>query len=256
MSAIIISPFFSDDDRFLAPAKLDRLRKELKNRGDLARKLLAEKDDELRRMRERLRTPPEQVYRQSLYEDNKMPRQTTASGNYSTFTSSPLSENNVLNGSGETHGEAETSAQTQDMHTEQDILLLAKMQAQRDEETGRLRKQLQQAQADLEQAQSSLKATEHNVQALRDQLASQKQHQAQDISQLSPTQLDGVFRDRMIYLKNAFLGFFRAKTTPEKASLGRVISQILGFSEEEQQVVNHAINASTSGPLSFTGLFG
>jgi hypothetical protein len=46
---------------------------------------------------------------------------------------------------------------------------------------------------------------------------------------------------RIVYLRQAFCGFFRAKNSVEMQHLGRVISAILGLSVEEQSMVLEGI---------------
>ena len=47
---------------------------------------------------------------------------------------------------------------------------------------------------------------------------------------------------RLIYLKNAFCGFFKAKQGVEMQHLGRVICAILGLSAAEQESVMDSIS--------------
>jgi hypothetical protein len=52
---------------------------------------------------------------------------------------------------------------------------------------------------------------------------------------------DGEREQRLTYLKQAFLGFFKAKQGVEMQHLGRVICAILGLSEEEQYTIMEGI---------------
>jgi hypothetical protein len=236
------------------PSQLDRLRKELRSRGDLARKLLAEKDDELRRMRDRLRQPAEPGSR--MLGDEKSPRSPSSSRYNGAGSSSPLAA-----GNGQVPGihtsDSEQSFAQQDADTEQDILQLAKLQAHREEETNRLRRQVQQMTAELVQMRRTLTDKESEARSLRDQLAHARQGQ-QEPAQLTSSELDGALQDRLTYLKSAFVGFYRSHSSTERTALARVIGAILGLSEEEQQTVINAAQPLPlpSLPISFSSFFG
>jgi hypothetical protein len=58
---------------------------------------------------------------------------------------------------------------------------------------------------------------------------------------LSDSSTDQVREQRIVYLRNAFMGFVKAKEAVEVQHLGRVICTILNYPPEEQQVVNAAI---------------
>lgn len=60
-------------------------------------------------------------------------------------------------------------------------------------------------------------------------------HEVRDVSAVA--QEDAEREQRLVYLKQAFCGFFKAKHTVEMQHLARVICAILGVSVEEQEVI-------------------
>lgn len=60
-------------------------------------------------------------------------------------------------------------------------------------------------------------------------------HDKRDV--IAVAQEDAEREQRLVYLKQAFCGFFKAKHTVEMQHLARVICAILGVSVEEQEVI-------------------
>eukprot|EP00601_Ochromonadales_sp_CCMP2298_P017928 CAMPEP_0173222944 /NCGR_PEP_ID=MMETSP1142-20121109/3523_1 /TAXON_ID=483371 /ORGANISM="non described non described, Strain CCMP2298" /LENGTH=137 /DNA_ID=CAMNT_0014151073 /DNA_START=18 /DNA_END=431 /DNA_ORIENTATION=+ len=58
--------------------------------------------------------------------------------------------------------------------------------------------------------------------------------------------LDGETEQRLIYLRQAFVAFFRAKQGVEMQNLARVICAILGIVEEQAQIMESIARLSTA----------
>jgi hypothetical protein len=65
---------------------------------------------------------------------------------------------------------------------------------------------------------------------------------------------DGEREQRLIYLRQAFCGFFRAKKEVEMQHLGRVICAILGVTSEEQAAIMDSICRLTPAVVATTSL--
>ncbi len=72
------------------------------------------------------------------------------------------------------------------------------------------------------------------INALRSRLSLNRQNEQ--------TELSSEREQRIVYLRQAFCGFFKAKNSVEMQHLGRVICAILGVSLEEQTSVLEAIS--------------
>jgi hypothetical protein len=71
---------------------------------------------------------------------------------------------------------------------------------------------------------------------------------------LSNNPLENEREQRLLYLKQAFIGFFRAKQPVEMQHLGRVICAILGMSVEEQAEIMESIEKLSPAVVATTTL--
>ncbi|CAN0470216.1 unnamed protein product, partial [Discosporangium mesarthrocarpum] len=263
-------------------AELERVRRELKQKGQLARNMLAEKDAEIKRLHHGGELPgdspggdggagvdPSGVspsgpsdgvmkgftrgrgLSSGVGESRSLPPSASSSlskgrsgfkaggGANGDGAGADISGNSTGNTTTSTtaisNSAAEAAAAAAARQTEQQLLEMARMQAQRDEETGRLRHSLQDLSRKMQEKEVEATAQVAREAELRGRLVALERDRERG------AQLTGEYsEDKMKYLKNVVKRFVTAEGS-ERAGLVPVMSTILCFSPEERREVQNAV---------------
>lgn len=136
--------------------------------------------------------------------------------------------------------------------TEQAILQLARIQAQRDEETGRLRAQIKQLTDSLREREEASGGAEDELRAKIREIEELKLTAEREAALVSGGR---EAQDRLTYLKNVVFRYIKAGDgAPERASLVPVICTILRFSPEEEAEVKRTASVAVGGSSFLTSL--
>lgn len=170
-------------------------------------------------------------------------------------------ENNAVGEGGEHNAASITgnasggggSRETIDSHrAEQQILQMARVQAQRDEETGRLRQKIQKMSEEIRERERRLEARDDEKEALRRRIQDLKGEatRAQEL-------LDAEHGpEKMTYLKNVVKKFVTSDGS-ERQRLVPVVATVLSFTPEETTEVGRAVAAAnSSGGTKWGSMFG
>lgn len=282
-------------------AELEKARRELKQRGQLARNLLAEKDAEINRLRSGggansvivgevaadvngdalssssplMSAPsPPPIGDGSRHQRSLSPSAfpealtvgsspgvggTAAGGTLdgaSLAGSSDGGGRKRYQGGGEGGGPHQQQQQTasDSHHAEQQILQMARVQAQRDEEMGRLRVKLQRQAEEIRAREDRLMSRDHDKERLQ-----KKVDDLEAEAKRSKDLLDQEHgREKMTYLKNVVKKFVMSEGT-ERHRLVPVLATILSFSPTELSEVDKAVSSSGAGSAagsSWASVFG
>lgn len=136
-------------------------------------------------------------------------------------------------------------------HAEQQILQMARVQAQRDEETGRLRVKIQLLSDEIQAREERLSARDEEKDRLRRRVE-ELQGEATRAKELLDQEHGP---EKMTYLKNVVKRFV-VSDAKEKQRLVPVVATILSFSPAETSEVGKAVAAATSGGSSWGSVFG
>ena len=254
-----------------------KLMQEIKKRGDLARHLCSEKDEEIKNLREKLhydqklqsgsfgndgrKSPIKHgLERRHSKDQAEMNEILPSSGSTGT-----LSEGNSSNEKNDVTNEVKSDFSNEDDEKGdfQILLNLARFQAQRDIQSGDPAAHFQQSLQRLVDSNQELRA---EIERLQEREKRRLDMNMSGYAPLSPTSQSSLKRDdsqeqvdaslpakhsqdafeeareqRLSYLRNAFSRFVQAKDAVEVQNIGRVICTILNFSNEEQEIVNAAI---------------
>jgi hypothetical protein len=190
-------------------AKEQQLMNDMKRRGDVARQMMMDKDKEIFAMRQKLQgfdpTPVPSAAATSAPVINQAP---------STPTRDEMHQDHAAVEAKVEVPSSPSSDPSNEVHHEE-----------------HQRRQNQNIEATL---RSKIKAMQAEIEVLRGRAT------------LSPGPADnltghGEREKRFVYLKQAILGFFKAKQSVEMEHLGRVICAILGLTAEEQAMVMEGI---------------
>lgn len=137
-------------------------------------------------------------------------------------------------------------------HAEQQILQMARVQAQRDEETGRLRVKIQRLTDEIRAREQALSARDTEKDGLRKRVE-ELQGEAARAKELLD---DATGPEKLTYLKNVVKRFVMSDGT-ERQRLVPVVATILSFSPSETSEVGKAVAASAGGATgSWGSVFG
>jgi len=243
-----------------------QLMQEIKKRGDLARQLCSAKDEEIRQLREKLHYDQKHHHNTSPVGRSRKvssatpqkavtPRHKDSTSTTLTPLNPPedveespsgvMKEEKVeLQPSSDTstgpEGYSETENNCDDDDDEiQTLLDIARNQAQREIDISRDASRSTPSSAkELEKFKRLAVRLSDDIKALKCEISRVKNREGIHNS-LSGG--DEVREQRIMYLRNAFMGFVKAKEAVEVQHLGRVICTILNYPPEEQQIVNEAI---------------
>lgn len=149
-------------------------------------------------------------------------------------------------GGGATAQPQQTAAESH--HAEQQILQMARVQAQRDEETGRLRVKIQRLTDEIRVREDALSARDAEKDGLRKRVE-ELQGEAARAKELLD---DATGPEKLTYLKNVVKRFVMSDGT-ERQRLVPVVATILSFSPAETSEVDKAVAASVGGAASSWG---
>ena len=137
-------------------------------------------------------------------------------------------------------------------HAEQQILQMARVQSQRDDEMGRLRVKLQRQSEEIRAREERLAARDEETERLRRHIEELEAEATRSKDLLD--QEHG--REKMTYLKNVVKKFVVSERN-ERYRLVPVLATILRFSPAELSEVDRAVaSAARSGGSSWTSMFG
>lgn len=136
-------------------------------------------------------------------------------------------------------------------HAEQQILQMARVQAQRDEETGRLRLKIQRLSDEIKAREERLSARDEEKDGLRRQVEELRGEAARAKELLDEEH----GAEKMTYLKNVVKKFVMSDGT-ERKRLVPVVATILSFSPAETMEVDRAVTAAVGGGSSWGSVFG
>lgn len=137
-------------------------------------------------------------------------------------------------------------------HAEQQILQMARVQAQRDEETGRLRVKIQRLTDEIRVREEALSARDTEKEGLRRRVE-ELQGEAARAKELLD---DATGPEKLTYLKNVVKKFVMSDGT-ERQRLVPVVATILSFSPAETSEVDRAVAAAAGGAAgSWGSVFG
>ena len=137
-------------------------------------------------------------------------------------------------------------------HAEQQILQMARVQSQRDDEMGRLRVKLQRQSEEIRAREERLAARDEETERLRRHIEELEAEATRSKDLLD--QEHG--REKMTYLKNVVKKFVVSERN-ERYRLVPVLATILHFSPAELSEVDRAVaSAARSGGSSWTSMFG
>ena len=136
-------------------------------------------------------------------------------------------------------------------HAEQQILQMARVQAQRDEETGRLRLKIQRLSDEIKAREERLAARDEEKDGLRRQVEELRGEAARAKELLDEEH----GAEKMTYLKNVVKKFVMSDGT-ERKRLVPVVATILSFSPAETMEVDRAVAAAVGGGSSWGSVFG
>lgn len=137
-------------------------------------------------------------------------------------------------------------------HAEQQILQMARVQAQRDEETGRLKVKIQRLADEIRLREQALSARDAEKDGLRRRVE-ELQGEAARAKELLD---DATGPEKLTYLKNVVKKFVMSDGT-ERQRLVPVVATILSFSPAETSEVDRAVAASAGGAAgSWGSVFG
>lgn len=286
-----------------ANAELEKARRELKQRGQLARNLLAEKDAEINRLRSgggassvivgevatdvngdvlssssplisspspppvgdgsrHQRSLSPAAFSEALAVGSSPGVSGAAAAAGGTIDGASLADSSDgvgrkrFQGGGEGGGPHQQQQQTalDSHHAEQQILQMARVQAQRDEEMGRLRVKLQRQAEEIRAREDRLMSRDHEKERLKE-----KVDELEAEAKRSKDLLDQEHgREKMTYLKNVVKKFVMSEGT-ERHRLVPVLATILSFSPAELSEVDKAVSSSGGGSgagSSWTSVFG
>lgn len=147
-------------------------------------------------------------------------------------------------------GVAGGNAMVDSHHAEQQILQMARVQAQRDEETGRLRQKIQKLLEEISKRDRRLSARDDEKIELRRRVE-ELRGEAKRARELLDAEHGS---QKLTYLKNVVIGFITSKVIQERKALVAVLAEILSFTEEEKAEVNLAVEtAARVGKSSWWG---
>jgi hypothetical protein len=255
-----------------------KLLQEIKKRGDLARQLCSEKDEEIKNLREKLHYDQKQIanggdggkspiknglerrHSKDHAETNDMCLASTSSDHNAKEEGQIIATSSSVDGKTFDEKDLEFSSAEDDENGDFQILLnIARFQAQRDIKSGDPAVHFQQSLQRLVENNQSLRAEIERLQERENRRldmnmsgyssvprtvkeSSQESNSAKLSNSTNDTDsIEEAREQRLSYLRNAFSKFVQAKDAVEVQNIGRVICTILNFSNEEQVLVNAAI---------------
>ncbi len=230
--------------------EVEKARKEAKTKGDMARKLLEEKDKEIdalrRALEQRVVVGGEESKREE--DEDRGGGSHAPSPPASSSSSPPPLSPAVAVPSPPPPPIALRPESHTSVATDQQIILAARIQAQRDEEVTRLKQQLRALGDALREKEQGLVHLEEEVRA-KDKQVGELQRAAGRERELSSGGQEA--QDRLTYLKNAIYRYLASppEAVSERNALVPVICTILRFSQEETTEVQKAVVANTPGPI-------
>lgn len=138
------------------------------------------------------------------------------------------------------HQPPQTAAESR--HAEQQILQMARVQAQRDEETGRLRVKIQRLADEVRLREEALSARDSEREGL-ERRVEELQGEAARAKELLD---DATGPEKLTYLKNVVKRFVMSDGS-ERQRLVPVVATVLSFSPAETSEVGKAVAAAASG---------
>ncbi|CAM9819528.1 unnamed protein product, partial [Choristocarpus tenellus] len=247
-----------NQDLSTAQGELEKARREVKQKGQLARSLLAEKDAEIKRLLGGTEHQVEGLSRGLSPVVVGSPHEGVNGGRVARDVGATESRSLPVNPAGVNKVELETGgggsgsnvvSSAASRHTEQQLLQMARMQAQRDEETGRLRHTIQGLAERFQEKEAELTAQaarEAELQLRLDGLERDRERGAQLSGEHS--------EEKMKYLKNVVKKFVTSEGN-DRARLVPVVATILCFSPEEKREVDLAIMRGGGGASGWGGGF-
>ena len=232
----------------LLQGEVEKGRKEGKVKGDLARKLLEEKDKEIEALHRTLEQLQQQASpyarrRGNGGEESKLEEE----GEVIAVLSSSSSSTPSLPPSPPPPPPPPPSLDTQStVSTEQQIILAARHQAQRDDEVSRLKHQLRSLGETLRGHEQILRQYQHDM--------AEKDREVEAFRQATGRERElsegggKEAQDRLTYLKNVIYRYLRSPpdAARERAALVPVICTILRFSTAESVEVQQAVAAAAA----------